>query len=55
MMKIYTNEPKTSKEKVTSPKESVINNILNFSKSLEVFELQETTKDDKKNVEVILN
>ena len=55
MMKIYTNESKTSKETVKSPSSAAINNILNFSKSLEVLKLEKTGKDDKNNIEVILN
>lgn len=55
-MKIYTNESKTSKETEKSPKSSVIDNLLNFSKALEVVKLkQEFEKDKKKNIEVILN
>lgn len=56
MMKIYTNETKTSKEQVKSPKASVINDLLNYSKSLEVIKLKSAEKEKgRKNAEVILN
>lgn len=55
MMKIYTNESNASKEIVTSPKESVINQLLNFSKALEVHELKSGDKRQKNKVELILN
>jgi len=55
MMKIYTNETKTSKEFVKSPKQDVINSILNFSKSLEVFEIKNTQQLENTKIEVILN
>jgi hypothetical protein len=54
-MKIYTTESKTSKISTKSPKSSVIDNLLNYSKSLEVVKLKKNLMDDKKNIEVILN
>lgn len=55
MMKIYTNEVKAN-EKSKSPKKSVLNNVLNFSKSLEVIALKDQPSNMKqKNVELVLN
>lgn len=48
MQKIYTNFKPSNKNK-KSPKQEVLNNILNFSRSLEV------VKSKKKNVEIVLN
>ncbi len=55
MIKIYTNESKASDESVNSPKESVVTNLLNYSKSLEVLKLQNANGKDEKDIEVILN
>ena len=48
MQKIYTDLLPSSKNK-KSPKQDALNNILNFSKSLEVL------KTKNKNIEIILN
>lgn len=55
MMKIYTNDSHTSKEIENSPKQSVLDNILNFSKAFEVHKISKELKEVKKNVEIILN
>jgi hypothetical protein len=55
MIKIYTNESNTSKDTVKTPSSAAINNILNFSKSLEVLKLEKAIKDENINIEVILN
>ncbi|MFT5822686.1 MAG: hypothetical protein ACI8ZM_003942 [Crocinitomix sp.] len=54
-MKIYTNKSTTSKEAVKAPKSIVIDNILNFSKSLEVLQLEKTVNGEKNNIEIVLN
>ncbi len=55
MIKIYTNESKTSKDTVETPNSAIINNILNFSKSLEVLKIEKAQMGEKFNIEVILN
>lgn len=54
-MKIYTNKSTTSNETVKAPDSVVIDNILNFSKSLEVLQLAKSDKGKKNNIEIILN
>lgn len=56
MMKIYTNESKSANEQSKSPKDNVLNTILNFSKSLEIITLKDQPKGNKATkVELILN
>lgn len=55
MMKIYTNEPKTSEELTKSPRKAVINSILNYSRALEVLKPEENESKKFNAVEVILN
>ncbi len=55
MTKVYTSntkEPKTAKK---SPKNSVINSLLNFSKSIEVLQSNRTQDQTVGQVELILN
>lgn len=49
MQKIYLDDVKTSEQKTKSPSKQTLNNILAFSKSLEVL------KSKKNNVELNLN
>ena len=49
MQKIYIDDVKTSGKTIESPRKDVLNNILAFSKSLEVL------KSKNKNVELNLN
>ena len=49
MQKIYIDDVKTSEYQTKSPSKETLNNILAFSKSLEVL------KSKKKNVEITLN
>jgi len=53
-MKIYTTE-KLTQEFVSSPKESVINSILNFSKSYEVLKPEAKKTRNSNRIGVILN
>ncbi len=59
MQKIYTADfktsPKNEKEIKIGLKTEVLNNILNFSKSLEVLKANVTGKTETRNVEIILN
>jgi hypothetical protein len=59
MQKIYSADfktsPKNEKEIKIGPKAEVLNNILNFSKSLEVLKANVTGKTGTKNVEIVLN
>ena len=59
MQKIYTPDFKTSpenkQETKIGPSKDVLNNILNFSRSLEVLKPTNSGKTGKKNVEIVLN
>lgn len=56
MLKIYTEDFATSVNETKSPKKEVIDNILAFSKSLEVMKTESKNKSGlNKNVELILN
>lgn len=54
-MKIYTNESKLVNDNLKSPKKSVIDNILNYSKALEVIKTKSASTREIKNVELLLN
>ena len=54
-MKIYTSESNTSNEQIKTPKNNVINTLLNYSKSLEVLKSEKRSPEVLKVVEVILN
>lgn len=61
MQKIYSSDFKTSPkndpetEAVVGPKTEVLNNILNFSKALEVLKPTVVSKKTTKPVEIVLN
>lgn len=55
MTKVYTSEIKTPQQSIQSPKESVLNSILNFSKSLEVIDTGGKKDQIIDQVEIILN
>lgn len=54
MMKIYTNQ-EVSKELQASPKESVIKNLLNFSKAYEALKSNKVEDLNSNKIGVILN
>lgn len=56
MQKIYSTDFETSPKNKKSPKQDVLNNILNFSKSLEVLKPKSPdARTGTKNVEIVLN
>lgn len=56
MTKVYTSTVKNPQKTIDSPKKTVIDSILNFSKSLEVLKASGVKKQPViENVELILN
>ena len=56
MLKTYTTSTTTPKDKTSSPKQAVLDSILNYSKSLEIISvkgMKETEKQTK--IELTLN
>jgi len=56
MQKTYTFDFETSPKNKKSPKKEVLNNILAFSKSLEVLKpASRNARNENKHVEIVLN